>query len=268
MKPTLFFLLIATTVLTLASCAERTEVPAGAEEPDSDRPTIGVITSDDPARPANRPGSTWPSPEEKAAGFRLLFDGQTFNGWHGYGGKNVQDKWRVRNGAIEFRKAGEGSVDLVTDEVFENFELRLEWKISQAGNSGIMFNVAETPEYSTPWRTGPELQILDNDGHADGASFKHRAGDLYDLVSASHEASRPVGEWNESRIHVEDGLLRHWLNGVRVIEVQMWDEAWDELVAGSKFATMPGFGRYRGGRIALQDHGDEVAFRNIRIREL
>ena len=207
------------------------------------------------------------SPEEDSAGFRLLFDGKSFSGWHGYGGSEPTGRWHVNDGAIAIRSPGDEQSDLVTDEEFENFELRLEWNISEAGNSGIMFNVAETPEYNKPWRTGPEVQILDNDGHAD-SSPTHRAGDLYDLISSNAEMSRPVGDWNESRLLIENGKVRHWLNGVLVFEVQMWDEAWDELVAGSKFGSMPGFGRYRSGRIALQDHGDVVAFRSIRIREL
>jgi hypothetical protein len=112
------------------------------------------------------------------------------------------------------------------------------------------------------------VQILDNDGHGDGKHHTRRAGDLYDLVGSNDRTSRPVGEWNESRLLVEDGMVRHWLNGVLTIEVQMWTDDWDELVAGSKFGSMAGFGKYRRGHIVLQDHGEVVAFRNIRIREL
>jgi hypothetical protein len=207
------------------------------------------------------------TPEEKTADFRLLFDGESFAGWHAYGADDVTDRWQVKDSALAVRGPGAEQSDLVTDDEFGNFELRLDWMISAAGNSGFMFNVAETPEYSKPWRTGPEVQILDNDGHAD-SSPTHRAGDLYDLISSNAEMSRPVGEWNESRLLVDSGMLRHWLNGALVFEVQMWDEAWDEMVASSKFGAMAGFGKYRSGRIALQDHGDTVAFRNIRIREL
>ena len=198
--------------------------------------------------------------------FRPLFDGESFDGWHGYGGADATNRWWVNDGALVVKGLGDDQVDLVTDAEFGNFELQLEWKISAGGNSGIMFNVAETPEYSRTWKTGPEIQILDNDGHAD-SSLKHRAGDLYDLIESHVEMSRPVGEWNESRLLVENGLVKHWLNGTLVFEVQMWNEAWNELVAGSKFGSMPGFGKYYSGRIALQDHGDVVAFRNIRIRE-
>ena len=207
------------------------------------------------------------TPEEDAAGFRILFDGESFTGWHGYGGSDETQRWRIAGGVVEIQSPGAGQSDLVTDEEFENFELRLEWRISEAGNSGFMFNVAETPEYENPWHTGPEVQILDNNGHPD-SSATHRAGDLYDLIGSKDEASRPVGKWNESRLMVDNGMVRHWLNGVLTFEVQLWTEAWDEMVAGSKFGPMPGFGAYRSGHIALQDHGEVVAFRNIRIREL
>jgi hypothetical protein len=206
------------------------------------------------------------TPEEEAAGFRLLFDGESFAGWHGYGGSDVTQRWRIAEGVVEIQGTSASQSDLVTDEEFKNFELRLEWTISEAGNSGVMFNVAETPEYERPWHTGPEVQILDNDGHPD-SSATHRAGDLYDLIGSKEEASRPVGEWNESRLVIDSGMVRHWLNGVLTFEVQMWTEAWDELVAGSKFGPMTGFGKHRSGRIVLQDHGDVVAFRNMRIRE-
>jgi arylsulfatase A-like enzyme len=205
--------------------------------------------------------------DERAAGFRLLFDGQSFTGWHGFGGGDLSNRWWVKDGVLAVQGPGAEQIDIVTDDEFGNFELRLEWKISEGGNSGLMFNVAERPEYDASWHTGPEVQVLDNDGHPD-SSAKHRAGDLYDLIGSKDEVSKPVGEWNESRLLVDNGMVRHWLNGVLTFEVQMWTEDWDEMVAGSKFGVMAGFGKHQSGRIALQDHGDVVAFRNIRIREL
>ncbi len=206
------------------------------------------------------------TPTQSPDDFRPLFDGESFDGWHGYSGADATSRWWINDGTLAVSGLGDGQVDLVSDEEFGNFELLLEWKISPGGNSGIMFNVMEAPEYNRTWKTGPELQILDNAGHAD-SSPRHRAGDLYDLIESQTEVSLPVGEWNKSRLVIENGLVRHWLNGTLVIEVQMWNEAWNELVAGSKFSSMPGFGKYFSGRIALQDHGDVVAFRNIRIRE-
>ncbi len=195
--------------------------------------------------------------------FQLLFDGSTFQGWHGYGGNDITSKWVIRDGVLAINPVSDKRSDLVTDGEYENFELRIDWSISVGGNSGVMFNVAETPEFGKPWRTGPEVQILDKD-----SSEGHRTGDLYDLVPGEVAKSNPAGEWNESRLLVEDGLVRHWLNGSVTFEVQMWSPEWDELVAKSKFKSMPSFGTYRRGHIVLQDHGDFVRFRTIRIREL
>lgn len=206
------------------------------------------------------------TPEEINDGFRLLFDGSTFLGWHGYGGSEITDRWLVRDRALAINPAGDKRSDLVTDGVFENFELRIGWSISTGGNSGIMFNVAETPQFKKPWHTGPEVQILDDENHKD-SNDGHRTGDLYDLLVRKVAMSNPAGEWNESRLLVDDGLVRHWLNGSVTFAVQMWSPEWDKLVAQSKYKSMPGFGTYRQGHIVLQDHGDVVRFRNIRIRE-
>ncbi|HEX4852123.1 MAG TPA: DUF1080 domain-containing protein, partial [Puia sp.] len=136
------------------------------------------------------------------------------------------------------------------------------------GNSGIMFLVKEDPKYKESWNTGPEMQVLDNDGHEDGKIKKHRAGDLYDLISSSSEPVKPVGEWNQVEIRVNHGKLDLFLNGVNIVSTTLWDADWQKLIAGSKFKTMPGFTKYKTGRIALQDHGFDVWFRNIRIKQL
>ena len=156
--------------------------------------------------------------------------------------------------------------DLVTVEQFKNFELRLQWKVEEAGNSGIMFNVVEAPGLKATWHSGPEIQILDNYNHNDAVE-KHLAGDLYDLLPGWYRMGRPHGEWHESVLRVEDGRVQHWLNGLLVIDTVLGTPAWDELVAGSKFADMPYFGKAREGHIALQDHGERVWFRSIRIRD-
>ena len=204
--------------------------------------------------------------DEINGGFRLLFDGETFQGWHGYAGSDMTNRWLISDGALAINPHSDKHSDLVTDEKYQNFELRLDWNISAGGNSGIMFNVAETPEFNNPWKTGPEIQILDDENHKD-SSDGHRTGDLYDLVPRKEAMGNPAGEWNETRLLVEDGLVRHWLNGSVTFEVQMGSPEWDKLVAKSKFKSKPGFGTYRRGHIVLQDHGDVVRFRNIRIRE-
>ncbi|WP_143959740.1 3-keto-disaccharide hydrolase [Litoribacter populi] len=197
-----------------------------------------------------------------------LFDGQTLNGWSNYGKNTIGEAWKVEDGVLFFDSSEENGGDIVTDETFDNFHLELEWKISENGNSGVIFYVQESEEYQYPWQTGPEMQILDNDGHPDAKIRTHRAGDLYDLIESSEEAANPVGEWNKAEIRANNGKLDFYLNGVNTVSTTMWDEQWDEMVANSKFKDMPGFGRYQEGKIALQDHDDDVWFRNIRIKRL
>ena len=203
-------------------------------------------------------------------GWVSLFDGKTTAGWHAYGKGTGTGRWKVADGAIYADTTLKSeSGDLVTADEYDNFDLKLEWKIAPKGNSGIMFNVNEdTAKYHDTYDTGPEMQVLDNDGHDDGKIVKHRAGDLYDLISCSKETVKPVGEWNEVEIKLKDGKLDLYLNGTDVVSTTMWDDNWKALVAGSKFKTYTGFGIYKKGRIALQDHGFLVWFKNIKIRKL
>jgi cytochrome c len=152
-------------------------------------------------------------------------------------------------------------------EKFRDFELSLQWKISPGGNSGIFYFVKDETE-NVAWRTGIEMQVLDNDGHKDGKIQTHRAGDLYDLIAADPETVRPPGDWNDVLLRVKDNHIEHWLNGVKVVSIERGSKEWDALVTASKFADMPGYGKAESGYIALQDHGDPVWFRNIRVREL
>jgi len=204
------------------------------------------------------------------AGFRPLFDGKTTTGWHTYGKTTVASDWKVDDGMLHLvpgspRKGG----DIVTNEEFDNFHLKLEWKISQKGNSGVIFYIHEDPaKFKNTYNTGPEMQVLDNEGHADGKIHKHRAGDLYDLIPSSEEPVKPVGEWNLAEIISNKGKLEFFLNGKKVVSTTLWNDDWKKLVAGSKFAAWPGFGTYQSGKIALQDHNDQVWYRNIMIKEL
>ncbi|MES2443076.1 MAG: DUF1080 domain-containing protein [Pseudomonadota bacterium] len=197
--------------------------------------------------------------------WRPLFNGSDFSGWRGYKGAPVPTRWRVENGAIALAAEG-GAGDLVTAEEFGDFELALEWKVSEGGNSGIIYFIQESADAPYTWSTGPEMQVLDDARHADGKLPSHRAGALYDLIAPAKAAARPVGQWNRARIVVRGGRIEHWLNGVRVVATPYGDEGWGALVAGSKFKAMPHFAKTPRGRIALQDHGDRVWFRNIRIR--
>ena len=215
------------------------------------------------------------STQERSEGWQLLFDGQTTRGWHKYGGAPIGAAWKVQDGALWLdpsQKEGwqiKGGGDIVTDEVFTDFHLMLEWKIAQNGNSGIMFYIHEdSTKYQWPWMTAPEMQVLDNQGHPDAKIVKHRAGDLYDLISCRQETVKPFEQWNQVEIICKKGKLDFFLNSVNVVSVQLWGEEWKKMVAASKFSKMPGFGTYQEGRIGLQDHGDKVWYRNIKIKRL
>jgi hypothetical protein len=211
-------------------------------------------------------------------GWVTLFDGKTTNGWHSYGKSEAAKSWKVENGSLHLdaeakKKNNLEGGDLLTNEEYGNFDLKLEWKISPLGNSGIIFFVNEDPaKYHETYNTGPEMQVLDNGtttrlGHPDGKLFTHRAGDLYDLLAAK-EAVRPQGEWNQVEVISKNGKLDFHINGQHVLSTMMWDDHWRQMIAISKFKDMPGFGTFKRGKIALQDHGDEVWYRNIRIKKL
>jgi 3-keto-disaccharide hydrolase len=203
------------------------------------------------------------SPTEQAEGWRLLFDGRTLSGWRGYRSPSTPENWKVVDGTL-FRAQGGG--DIMTVDQFGDFELRLEWRISKNGNSGIMFRV--TGEGDEPWWTGPEMQVLDNGGHPDGKDPLTSAGSNYALHAPVSDVTRPVGEWNDVRIVVKDAHVEHWLNGVKVVEYELWSPDWESRVRSTKFASNPQYGRARSGHIVLQDHGDAVWYRNIRIKPL
>ena len=204
-------------------------------------------------------------------GFKPIFDGKTTTGWHSYGKTTAGSGWKVEDGVLHFdpeaAKNGQGG-DLVTDLEYENFHLKLDWKVASKANSGIIFYIKDDiTKYKNTYDTGLEMQVLDNDGHADGKIIKHRAGDLYDLISSSSEPVKPVGEWNTAEIVCKNGKLTFVLNGVIVVETVLWDDNFKALIAGSKFADWPNFGTFKKGKIALQDHGDNVWYRNIMIKE-
>ncbi|MGA0557693.1 3-keto-disaccharide hydrolase [Larkinella sp. VNQ87] len=201
-----------------------------------------------------------------------LFDGKSFAGWHTYlkQGQPVSDKWQVEDGAIAL--TGRGGGDLVTDQEFENYELELEWKISEKGNSGIIYRVHEDPKFKATYQTGPEMQVLDNERHPDAKAGKNgnrTSGSLYDMLPPSDfSAQKVAGEWNKVRLVVNKGKVEHYLNGKKVVEYQTSGPEWEKMVNDSKFKGWEGFNKFDKGRIALQDHGDKVWYRNIRIREL
>jgi hypothetical protein len=209
------------------------------------------------------------SKQEKDDGWELLFDGTSTKGWHTYGNKPVGKAWQAVDGALYLNvaeKEAKGVGDIVTDADFDNFHLKYDWKVAVNGNSGVIFYAQEDPKYKYPWETGPETQVLDNNGHPDAKIIKHRAGDLYDLISSSKEVAKPATEWNSAEIKSVNGKLDFYLNGEHIVSTTLWDDNWTKMVAGSKFRNMPDFGKFKKGKIGLQDHGDNVWFRNIKIK--
>ena len=220
--------------------------------------------------------ATDPSAVVADEGWRPLFDGATLDGWHTYGGEPVGEAWKVGDDGsvyLDVSNKADGRVvgggDIVSDESFENYELELEWKIAECGNSGIIYNVLEEEGLDYPWQTGPEMQVLDNTCHPDAKIYKHKAGDLYDLISSADSlAAKPAGEWNTARLVNRPGQVEHWLNGEQQVSYDNTGEEWKAMIAGSKFKDMPRFGSSTSGKISLQDHGDAVWYRNVRVREL
>ncbi len=214
---------------------------------------------------------------EAADGWELLFDGKSLDKWRSYKREVVSENWLVVDGAITCGPCVGGDVDLpgdwnpsndlITREQFQNFDLKLEWKISPAGNSGIFYRLSEVRVF--PYDTGPEFQILDKVRHKDALYGDDRTtGAAYDVYAPVEDASKPAGEWNTARIVVDSTHVEHWINGKKVVEYELFSDDWEERVAGSKWAPNPDYGRMKTGHIGLQDHDDAVWYRNIRIKRL
>jgi hypothetical protein len=207
--------------------------------------------------------------------WKILFDGKTFNGWHEYKKEDVSDHWKIEDGAMVYyppkeRIKGE-HYNLISDGEYTDFVLSMEWRIAEAGNSGIFWGIKELPELGQPYETGPEIQVLDNDKHPDGKNgTSHQAGALYDMVSPSEDVTKPIGEWNlcEITINHKTNIGIVVLNDVEIVNFSVNNPEWSEMVSKSKFADWEYFAKYKTGKIGVQDHGDGVAFRNIKIKEL
>lgn len=205
--------------------------------------------------------------QERADGWKLIFDGTTLDGWRGYQKDAAPDGWKIENGAIAL--AGKKVGDLITVDEYENFEFAFEWKISKNGNSGVFYLVQEKPELRATYNSGPEYQVIDNGGHPDAKNGPDRhAAANYALQAPAKDTARPVGDWNQGRIVKRGAHVEHWLNGEKVIEYELWSDAWKAQVAASKFAKMPAYATARKGHLALQDHGDPVSFRSLKIKVL
>jgi hypothetical protein len=228
-------------------------------------------------------------------GYIVLFDGKTFNGWRGYGKDNVPGKWVIEDGCIKFNGSGGGEAqeadggDIIFNHKFKNFELLLEWKISKGGNSGILYLAQEVEtkdkdgksQLEPIYISSPEFQLLDNENHPDaklGKDNNRQAASLYDMIPAVPQNAKPFGEWNEAKVMVYQGTVVHGQNGANVLEYHLWTPQWTEMLQASKFSEKAwplAFellnncgGVNREGYFGLQDHGNDIWFRNIRIKLL
>ncbi len=213
---------------------------------------------------------------EKTAGWRLLFDGSSFKGWRGFHSDKIPEGWIIEDGCIKKVPAqgelGQAGGDLITADQFDNFELSLEWKLSKGGNSGIKYLISESLPPTGKSGVSFEYQVLDDDNHPDakmGLSGNRTSGSLYDLIPASNNKKlNPIGEFNQVKIIVKGNHIEQWLNGVKVVEFERGSDEFKQRIAQSKFKDTKGFGETAKGHILLQDHGDAVWYRNIKIRKL
>lgn len=232
-------------------------MPALAQPPAGATPTAQPPASTPPAGRVPAAPSSW----------RVLFDGTSTDAWRSYKKETFPEKgWVIEDGALKVQ-AGGGGGDIITKEQYTDFELEFEFKVAKGGNSGVMYRVTEA--YDWPWMTGPEFQILDDAAHNDGKNTLTAVGSVYALYAADDKKRvNAPGEWNAAAIRLEGGRLTHELNGDVVVDCRVDGEEWKQKIAASKFKDMPGFGIQPRGHIALQDHGDDVWFRKVRIRSL
>ena len=207
------------------------------------------------------------SETQETDGWKLLFDGQSMNGWRTFKGKE-NNSWEVIDGTLHCKPfdVADKRADLMTEGQYENFELAFEWKISAQGNSGVMFRVTE--EYEQPYFTGPEYQVLDDGGYPGEVNEVNFSAANYDMQAPVNKTLKPAGEWNTAKIVVNGNHVEHWLNEAKVVEYEIGSDDWKKRRAKSKWKDVKGYGVPVKGHIDLQDHGNEAWFRNIMIREL
>lgn len=215
-----------------------------------------------PTTPVERPAApNTLTGAERAAGWRLLFDGGSTTGWRGFRQPDMPAGWRAIDGALTLDAA---AGDIITIDEFANFELALEWQIGPGGNSGIMYRVAESADFT--FFSGPEMQVLDNAQNPAGGTATSSAGACYDMYAPAADVTHPAGSWNQVRIVASGSHIEHWLNDVKVVEYELGSADWLARLQSSIFRGVPGYGRETRGHIALQDHGERVAYRSIKIR--
>lgn len=212
------------------------------------------------------------SKPESTTDWVVLFDGSNFNNWKGYLKEDMHPEWTINDGAMLFTPGEQGGKNIISRDKYTNFVLSIEWKISEGGNSGIFWSVFEDEKFSEAYQTGPEIQVLDNAKHPDAkvAGGTHTAGSLYDMIACPEEIINPAGEWNLCVLEInhKTNLGKVMMNGKEIMTFPVHGEEWDNMVANSKFKDWEGFGKYQTGHIGLQDHGNKVWYRNIKIKEL
>lgn len=200
-----------------------------------------------------------------------LFDGKSLAGWHGYNKTGTIPNWDIEDGALVCLGAAADAHggDIVTDSMYENFELKWDWKIEKGGNSGVMYHVVENSKYQATYETGPEYQMIDDIDFPEKLQDWQQSGADYAMnVADSSKKLMPAGEWNSSRIVFNNGHVEHWLNGQKVVEFQAWDDKWNKEKAEGKWKDYPDYGTAKTGFIALQDHGKKAFFKNIMIKKM
>lgn len=246
--------------ITAASCGNNTSKQTST----TDSPAIGSQGMSSTVPPVNALTEA-----EKEAGWKLLFNGQTLEGWRVYKNKTTTT-WNVVDGTLHCTGSTSDKSDmrgdLISNDQYENFELEAEWKISPQGNSGILYLVTEA--FDAPYLSGPEYQIIDDENFPEKLEDWQKTGANYAMNPPSKAAAKPVGEWNTTRIIVHKGHVEHWLNGEKVVDTEMWTSEWEQHKASGKWKDAKGYGASKKGHICLQDHGSEVWFRNVKIKSL
>jgi len=207
--------------------------------------------------------------KEKQAGWQLLFDGVTTEGWHGYNMQGIPNVWTVEDGCIAINgEGGDESQDIITNEIYRNFAFTVEYKLSQGSNSGIIFQVKEDTIYQFPYETGPEFQLIDHANWPDKLEDWQINGANYAMYPPKAEPNNPVGEWNRLFLVVNGNHVTQMINGVKVVSYEKYTDEWIELRNSGKWASYPDYGKYDEGNISLQNHGTKLWFRNIKIKQL
>ena len=294
MKKTLYTLSVIAMAAAVASCGSKTKAPAEIVFEQGETVETKVANEGAPEYiRVDKPQVDLASVPVDKDGYYVLFDGVTLNGWRGYGKDNVPSRWTVEDGAIKFSGTGTGEGqtgeggDLIFARKFKNFILELEWKVSKGGNSGIFYLAQEvktvredgSEKYEPIYISSPEYQVLDNANHPDallGVDGNRQSASLYDMIPAKPQNQNPYGEWNKAKIMVYKGTVVHGQNDANVVEYHLWTDQWTQMLQASKFSQEKwplAFellnncgGENHEGYFGLQDHGDDVWYRNIRIK--